>query len=86
MQTPNTHTLHPAPPIALNTLFSMERGDEGIITSIPDVGLLASLGVRIGKTVKMVAKSLAKGPCILHINDRSIVIDREIAKQIIIRK
>lgn len=70
-------------PIALCMLMC---GEEGIVETLPDVSLLSSLGIRLGKRVKMVSKCLANGPCILHVSDRAIVIDRAIAQQIFIRK
>ncbi|TVP96105.1 MAG: ferrous iron transport protein A [Acholeplasmatales bacterium] len=78
-----THPPISMPTVTLSTLLC---GEEGTVELLPDLSLLSSLGIRMGKRVKMIAKCLANGPCILHVGDRAIVIDRAVAERIFIRK
>ncbi len=71
---------------ALATMNRLEKGDEGVVFSVPDVRLLASLGIRLGKRVRVLARSFASGPVIVDVGSRSVVVDRALAAQITIRK
>ncbi|GEM_PF-2153529 len=70
----------------IECIHSLSRGEEGIILEVPDMSLLASLGLRLGKRVRLISKSFAGGPVVLSVDDRSIAVDRELAEQITIRK
>ncbi len=72
--------------MAIISLDEMNRNDAGIIYDVPDLRLLASLGIRIGKTIKVLTKSFASGPIILAVNGRSIVVDRSVAEKIVVRR
>ncbi len=71
---------------AFATMNRLEKGEEGVVYAVPDVRLLASLGIRSGKHVRVLAKSFASGPVIVDIERRSVVVDRSLAAQITIRK
>ena len=64
----------------------LEKGDVGVVHAVPEVHLLASLGIRTGKRVCVVTKSFASGPMVVTVEDRSVVVDRSLAAQITVRK
>ncbi len=70
----------------VRSLSSLSKGDSGTVYDVPENRLLASLGVRIGKHVRVLSKSFANGPLILLVGSRSIVVDRKLAEKIEIRK
>ncbi len=72
--------------MAIVNMDTLQKGEEATVFDVPDIRLLSSLGIRIGKKVKLLTKSFAKGPLILFVNDRSIVIDRSIAQKIIVKR
>ena len=61
-------------------------GETAMVINIPSIELLPLLGIRIGKSLKVIAKCLANGPFIVDVDKRTIVIDREIAKKISIER
>jgi len=73
-------------PATTNPLGMLLRGEEGIIHAVPDMGVLASLGLRRGKKVRLVSKSPARGPLVLSVDERSVAIDRTLAERIIVRR
>ncbi len=68
------------------SIDSLVRGEVAFIHDVPSLSLLASLGIRLGKRVRLISKSVANGPLILSIDNRSVALDRELASQITIRK
>ncbi len=72
--------------MAVVNMDTLSRGDEGVIFDVPDMHLLAALGIRIGKRIRVLTRSVANGPLILSVSDRSIVIDRHIAQKIIVKR
>lgn len=70
----------------IDQMHGLNIGEEAIIYDVPDLRLLASLGIRIGKPIKVITKSFAKGPLVLSVQDRHVVIDRKLAEQIIIKR
>jgi len=72
--------------VSLSNLDQLNEGDGGVVYDVPDIRLLASLGIRIGKHIKVLTKSVARGPLIVTVSHRSIVIDRHIAKHITIKR
>ncbi len=72
--------------VSLSNLDQLNAGDGGVVYDVPDIRLLASLGIRIGKHIKVLTKSVASGPFIVAVSHRSIVIDRHIAKNITIKR
>lgn len=68
------------------SLNHMAIGEAGTVFEVPDLRLLASLGVRIGKQVKLITRSVASGPLVFMVGDRSVVIDRALAELIKIRR
>ena len=72
--------------MAIVTLKDMRKNEGGTVYDVPDFRLLASLGIRIGKSIKVLSKSFAGGPMILAVNGRSIVIDKKVAEKIIVRR
>ncbi len=73
-------------PHTIDTIGSLKRGEEGVIYDTPGMSLLASLGIRLGKRVRVLSKSLANGPLILMVDERSVAVDRSLAEEIFIRK
>ncbi len=65
-------------------LHNLEREDNAVIDYVPDHSLLAPLGVRPGKEVKVKTKQPFKGPIVLEIEGRQIAIDRNLAAKIIV--
>ncbi len=72
--------------MAIITLKDMHKNEWGTVYDVPDLKLLASLGIRIGKSIKVLSKSFASGPMILAVNGRSIVVDKNVAEKIIVRR
>ncbi len=68
------------------SLNHMSIGEMGTVLSVPDLRLLASLGIRIGKQIRLITKSVASGPLVFTVGDRSVVIDRSLAELIKIRR
>lgn len=70
----------------IRAMHALRIGETAMIYDIPDIRLLPSLGVRIGKTVKVITKSFANGPLVVLVDQaHSVVIDQEIAKLIMIK-
>ncbi len=69
-----------------DSLGTLLKGEEGIIHAVPEMGLLASLGLRRGKKVRLVSKTPAHGPLVLSVDERSVAIDRTLAERIIVRR
>ena len=67
---------------SIGSLDSLVRGQSGIVHSAPPVDLLPALGIRPGKRLHLLAKSIAGGPILVCVDRRTIAIDRAIASQI----
>jgi len=53
------------------------------VTSVPDIGLLQNLGVRVGTKVKVQHRYALGGPVLLNIDDSfSVALGKDIATQI----
>lgn len=66
------------------TLYNLNKEDRCRIVSLPDVGLLESLGIRKGLNVSIKNKQPLGGPVILQTGTRSIAIGRAIANEIMV--
>ncbi len=73
-------------PVKVASLGTLLRGEEGVIHAVPEMGLLASLGLRQGKKVRLVSKSPVRGPLVLSVDERSVAIDRTLAERITVRR
>lgn len=66
------------------TLYNLDKKDKCTIVSLPNVGLLESLGIRKGLNVSIKNKQPLGGPVVLQTGTRSIAIGREIASKIVV--
>ncbi len=64
------------------SLIDLEPGQSGTVCAVPSVDLLPALGVRRGKHLRVVARSIAGGPIVVLVDRRTIAVDRAIAGQI----
>ncbi|MDD4126361.1 MAG: FeoA family protein [Methanomicrobium sp.] len=67
------------------TLSHMEYGAEGVITEIKKYSReLNSLGIRVGKIVKMITKQPIKGPVVVMTGEVQVAVGIEMASCIIV--
>lgn len=66
------------------TLYNLNKEDRCQILSTPDMGLLESLGIRVGLNVRIKNKQPLGGPVVLQTGTRNIAIGRAIADQIVV--
>lgn len=67
-------------------LSQMDCGEEGVIISIEKTlcSRIAGVGIRIGKTVKIITKQPIKGPIVVVIDEATTGIGWDIAEKIIV--
>ncbi len=68
------------------TLCCLRKDQEGIIHYVPDNPLLAPLGLRPGKKVRVCARECFGGPVIAEVERRRVALDRLLAGEIIVKK
>ncbi|RQD72751.1 MAG: hypothetical protein D5R97_10465 [Candidatus Syntrophonatronum acetioxidans] len=68
------------------TLDCLRKDQEGIIHYVPDNPLLAPLGLRPGKKVRVCARECFGGPVIAEVERRRVALDRLLAGEIIVKK
>jgi|GEM_PF-704606 len=68
--------------LASPSLNCLLPGQKGIVSDVPAVDLLPALGIRKGKRLTIIARSVAGGPVLVCVDDRTIAIDRSIAKRV----
>lgn len=66
------------------SMAELPPGQQGIITRVPPTDLLPELSIRTGKKVRIIARSVANGPILVRVDNRSIAIDLEIARSIML--
>ncbi len=66
-------------------LNDLRVGEKGTVCLVPEVELLSALGIRVGKRVQVMARSIAGGPILVRVDRRTVAIDRTIASQIMLR-
>ena len=66
------------------SMAELKPGQQGIVIEIPATDLLPELSIRVGKQISIIARSLAGGPILVRVDNRSIAIDLEIAREILI--
>lgn len=64
------------------TLESLGNGQEGVICRVPPHPLLAPLGFRPGKRVRVCARERFGGPVIAQVERRNVALSRSLAGQI----
>ncbi len=69
---------------ASQSLKQLACGEEARITEAPSSSYLASLGFRINKTVKIMAKGVMNGPILCCIDGRNIALGQDVAQDIIV--
>ena len=67
------------------SLPDIPEGSNGLIIEVPDLPLLASLGIRKGKILQCLGCQLFGGPMIVKVGDRQIALSRRVAKQILVK-
>lgn len=63
-------------------LENLKKGDTAIVKIVPKNLLLAPLGIREGKPIKLETKQSFGGPIVVSIEGRKVAISRHIARQI----
>ena len=63
-------------------LNELQPGQQGVIRSVPEHSLLAPLGLRKGKNVKILIRQPFGGPMIVKIAEREVALSLELAKKI----
>ena len=64
------------------TLAQMMRGEKAAIVYVPKQSLLPSLGLRLGKKLKVRGWQYFGGPVVIEIGDRNVAVGRTLAQQI----
>ncbi|MCK8825271.1 FeoA family protein [Fuchsiella alkaliacetigena] len=64
------------------SLAQLAEGEEATILEVPAHSLLAPLGFRPGKKVKVQTKQCCGGPIVAGVEGRDVAIDRQLACQI----
>ncbi len=68
------------------SLADCRIGEAGVITQIPDCQLLAPLGLRPGKYVRLRARQSCGGPLVVQTAGRKVAVDRDLADAIRLRR
>ncbi len=64
------------------TLAQMTRGEKAAIVFVPEQSLLPSLGLRLGKKLKVRGWQYFGGPVVIEIEGRNVAVGRVLAQQI----
>ncbi len=64
---------------AIVRITELIPGESARICDAPDDPVLAALGLRTGKTVRLLARTILGGPLALCVEGRSLFLSREIA-------
>ncbi|RZN60715.1 FeoA family protein [Methanonatronarchaeum sp. AMET6-2] len=64
------------------SLDSVEPGCIGVIEDAPEHSLLAPLGLRRGKKVKVVSKQIFGGPVVVEVDGRTSAVSRSLCDEI----
>ncbi len=67
-------------------LNELTPGQQCTVMKVPDIAILPSLGLRIGKTLNMITRSIIGGPIIVGIDHRTVAIDQNIASEILVKR
>ena len=64
-------------------LYEAAKKGEFTVTSVPDIGLLESLGIRVGSKITVQNRYILGGPVLLRVEGAySVALGKDIAKQI----
>ncbi len=66
------------------SMAELRPGQQGVVIDVPKTDLLPELSIRVGKKISIIARSLAGGPILVRVDNRSIAIDLEIARDILL--
>lgn len=64
------------------SLDALQKGEEAIIASVPEMSLLPPLGFRPGKKVCIQARGCFGGPIFAEIEKRSVALGRRLAGEV----
>ncbi|WGI18122.1 FeoA family protein [Methanonatronarchaeum sp. AMET-Sl] len=64
------------------SLDCLDSGCVGVIREAPDHSLLAPLGLRVGKEVKVVSRQVFGGPVVVEVDGRASAVDRGLCCEI----
>ena len=68
-------------------LYEAKKNAVFTVVSVPDIGLLESLGVREGSHITLQNRYALGGPVLLRVEDAySVALGKDIAKQITVRE
>ncbi len=65
-------------------MTDLKKGEQGVILNAPNNTLLASLGLRQGKTVLVKAKQVLNGPLICSVDGRNVALSQDIAADVVV--
>jgi len=67
-------------------LYEAGRGDSYQVASVPNIGLLDNIGLRVGTRVKVQSRYALGGPVLLRVEGAyAVAIGKDIATQIAVR-
>lgn len=68
-------------------LYEAKKNGDFQVVSVPDIGLLKSIGLRTGTEITVKTRYALGGPVLLRVKDAySLALGRDIAKQIIVKE
>lgn len=68
-------------------LYEAGKGNSYLVDSVPKIGLLENLGLRVGTQVTVQSRYALGGPVLLRVEDTfAVAIGKDIATQIAVRK
>ena len=72
---------------AITNLYEAKKDTTFQVASVPNIGLLKNLGLRVGTQVKMQSRYAFGGPVLLRVEDTfAVAIGKDIATQIAVRE
>ena len=70
----------------MSSLKELKEKQEGIIVKTPSNSMLASLGLRPGKKISVIAKEIFNGPLICKVDERNVALTRKMANDIMVEE
>jgi len=64
------------------SLEDIQPGEEGIISRVPENRLAPLLGLRPGKTARLITRQSFGGPIVVEIHGRNLALSRSLARQV----
>ncbi|MCL2201849.1 MAG: ferrous iron transport protein A [Oscillospiraceae bacterium] len=68
-------------------LYSAEKNNVFTVVSVPNIGLLENLGIRLGTTISLQNRYAFGGPVVLRVEDAySVALGKDVASQITVKE